>query len=505
MNRFKKIFGGMSGSNDPRYRTASPLALTLGCASSGGKMVFFVMMMMTGYVANTGFGVAVALTGILTTIKAWLDGGIDPFLAAIFDKMKVGKFGKIRVFLAIGYVIQAACAILMFNVLAGRFTGIAGVAVYIVLYFLFVIGYSVMSIGGTSIPTILTNDPKQRPFMNFVQMIYRYVGPILISNVLNLVVLPRYGNQISAEMLREACFWYCGFALLFVVMAFIGVSKVDTPEVLGALLSDENGNQKSVSVKDMLRMVRDNKPLRCYLVTGITDKIASNTNSQTVISTLLNGVLICSYQTANTLNNASTVIGFVFAFMGGVFIAKWGAKKATTLTSWVSIGINTLLAILCFVLGPTGMSKIGAGGFVMFLYMALNMGKSASTMILSTAEGMMRSDITDYELERSGNYMPGTVGAIYTFSEQIIASFGATIASLAVAAIGYTTTMPQLGDNATWSVLWVVQLICFGMPILGWLANIIAMKFYELDKERMVEVQTSIAERKKIARQAAGK
>lgn len=270
-------------------------------------------------------------------------------------------------------------------------------------------------------------------------------------------------------------------------------------------MSDESGKQKSIKVKDMFAMVKSNKPLRCYMITGITDKIATNTNKQQIITTLLNGILIGSYQTANTINNASTVIGFVFAFMGGIFIAKWGAKKATTLTSWASIGINTLLAILCFVLGPTGMSKIGAGGFVMFLYMALNMGKSASTMILSTAEGMMRSDITDYELERSGNYMPGTVGAIYTFSEQIIASFGATIASLAVAAIGYTTTMPQLGDNATWSVLWVVQLICFGMPILGWLANIIAMKFYELDKERMVEVQTSIAERKKIARQTAGK
>ena len=92
-----------------------------------------------------------------------------------------------------------------------------------------------------------------------------------------------------------------------------------------------------------------------------------------------------------------------------------------------------------------------------------------------------------------------------TFSEQIIASFGATMASFAVALIGYTTTMPQLGDDATWSVLWVVQIIVFGMPILGWLANVIAMRYYELDKERMVEVQTNIAERKKAARMASGK
>ena len=57
-------------------------------------------------------------------------------------------------------------------------------------------------------------------------------------------------------------------------MSLIGLSKVDTPEVLGKLMSDESGKQKSIKVKDMLAMVKDNKPLRCYMITGITDKIA---------------------------------------------------------------------------------------------------------------------------------------------------------------------------------------------------------------------------------------
>ena len=111
----------------------------------------------------------------------------------------------------------------------------------------------------------------------------------------------------------------------------------------------------------------------------------------------------------------------------------------------------------------------------------------------------------DYELYRSGNFMPGMVGAIYSFTEKLVASFGATIAAIAVAAIGYTEVMPQLGDDATWAVLWVVEIIVFGLPILGWLANIVAMKFYELDKERMVEIQTEIAEKKKIAKQSMNK
>lgn len=114
----------------------------------------------------------------------------------------------------------------------------------------------------------------------------------------------------------------------------------------------------------------------------------------------------------------------------------------------------------------------------------------------------MRADITDYELERSGAYMPGTVGAVYTFIEKIVASFGATIASLSVALIGYREVMPQMGDAATWPIFWVTMFLMFGMPVVGWLANIIAMKYYELDMQRMVEIQTHIAEKKKAAKQA---
>ena len=71
----------------------------------------------------------------------------------------------------------------------------------------------------------------------------------------------------------------------------------------------------------------------------------------------------------------------------------------------------------------------------MMVYVVFTMGVNASKMILNVAEGMMRADVIDYELERSGNYMPGTVGAVYSLTEKIIASFGSTIAAVAVAAI----------------------------------------------------------------------
>jgi Na+/melibiose symporter-like transporter len=113
---------------------------------------------------------------------------------------------------------------------------------------------------------------------------------------------------------------------------------------------------------------------------------------------------------------------------------------------------------------------------------------------------MMRADIVDYELDRSGNFMPGMVGACYTFIEKLISSLGSTFTTFAVGLIGYVTVMPQMGDKTTMPLFYLTMALVYGMPILGWLCNIIAMRFYSLDKERMVEIQTNIAEKKKALR-----
>ena len=59
----------------------------------------------------------------------------------------------------------------------------------------------------------------------------------------------------------------------------------------------------------------------------------------------------------------------------------------------------------------------------------------------------MRADVIDYELDRSGKYLPATVTATYNIVDQIISSLGATLALGAVALIGFTTVMPQPTDS----------------------------------------------------------
>lgn len=301
------------------------------------------------------------------------------------------------------------------------------------------------------------------------------------------------------ESLSEACVIFIITAFIFVMFSFIGLHRIDTPEILGEMVA-MGGKQTKVGIKEIVNIFKENVPMRCYLVTGITDKIASNSATQTIVLTMLNGILIANYKAATMITNAGTIISFVFVFLGGVYIAKKGVKVATKVWSAVNIFINIAIFAFLLYLGPTGMAQIGKGGVVMMVYVVFTMGVNASKMILNVAEGMMRADVIDYELERSGNYMPGTVGAVYSLTEKVIASFGSTIAAVAVAAIGYKTVMPQMGDAATWSIFWVTVILTYGFPILGWLCNIIAMKFYELDYDRMAEIQENIAEMKKQKR-----
>ena len=75
------------------------------------------------------------------------------------------------------------------------------------------------------------------------------------------------------------------------------------------------------------------------------------------------------------------------------------------------------------------------------------------------------------------------------------------IASTSVALIGYTSTMPQPGDECTTGVLVLTIGLTYALPMLGWICTLVAMKFCHLNREDMVAVQKCIAEKKEALKQ----
>ena len=118
----------------------------------------------------------------------------------------------------------------------------------------------------------------------------------------------------------------------------------------------------------------------------------------------------------------------------------------------------------------------------------------------TTAGTAFLADVIDYELDRSGKYIPAVVSGTYSLIDKIVSSFSALIATACVAMIGYTATMPQPGDTPTAGIFWVTMFLRYGLAILGWICTLIAMRKCKLDKAEMVEVQKRIADKKAAAK-----
>lgn len=92
------------------------------------------------------------------------DAVMDPIIGALIDKTN-GRFGKFRPYMVLGNVIMAVSAFLLY--LGTRFIPDTMMWLcytsYVVIYALYVIGYTFQTSCTRSGQTVLTNDLKQRP------------------------------------------------------------------------------------------------------------------------------------------------------------------------------------------------------------------------------------------------------------------------------------------------------------------------------------------------------
>lgn len=78
-------------------------------------MSVYSLIGMASYSASIGYGITTAAVGIILTCSRILDGITDPLLAFVYDRVNT-KFGKLRILLVAGYLIEALA-------LYGMFTG----------------------------------------------------------------------------------------------------------------------------------------------------------------------------------------------------------------------------------------------------------------------------------------------------------------------------------------------------------------------------------------------
>ena len=468
-----------------QYRRAKLWQIILYACNAFVGMSVYSLIGMASYAASIGFGIGMAVIGVILTGTRILDGVTDPMLAFLYDKVNT-KFGKIRILMIVGFAIEAVALLCMYDWAAGK--GLGTVA-FVLFYVIYVIGYTIVNMTAQTIPPLMTNDPKQRPTLGVWVTALNYMVPMALTMLLNVVLLPKFGGTYSQEFLSAACKLCLTLAAIGVVLVCIGVSEYDKPENFRGLTKE----RQPLKVKDMVEVLKGNRPLQCYIISAASDKIAQVTASQAVIGTMLSGIIIGNMGISTILMVIGMLPSILFAVVGAKYAGKHGNMETIVTWTKICIVISVIMCAFFVVINPKDIAKMGA---ITIVYVVLTLCKNGANMCVSTVNTAFMSDLIDYELDRSGRYVPAVVTGTYSFLDKLISSFGAAIATGAVALVGYTSTVPQPGDPATPEIFWLTMFLTFGLPIIGWICTLAAMKFCKLNKAEMVEVQKRIAAKK---------
>lgn len=444
-------------------------------------------MFLTGFITYYCVGVAGLLTavvGIILTGIRIFDGITDPIIGFLIDKTD-GKFGKFRPFMVLGNVIMILATFVMLQT-THLVPEELRYLYFIFIYGIYIIGYTFQTACTKAGQACLTNDPKQRPIFSmfdgvFVTVIFMGLQ-IIVSNVL----IPMTGG-FNQQFFNLAWVMTALCSAVLTLLAIIGIWKKDRTEFFGT------GVAQKIKFKEYWDVIKNNRAIQMLVVSASTDKLAMTIGQNAILTTILYGILVGNYALSGQISLITLLPTLFLGLWGMNFSRKTGMKKAIVVASWLGIIVTAGMALFVYVvdMGAVSLSSLNMITIIFILFLIV---RGAVNNVSGNIVIPMIADCADYETYRTGRYVPGMMGTLFSFVDKIISSFATTVITLSLAFIGYANTLPQIGDPVTNTIKTFYVVMAFGVPILGLVCNVIAMKFYPLSREKMIEVQTKIRE-----------
>lgn len=107
----------------------------------------------------------------------------------------------------------------------------------------------------------------------------------------------------------------------------------------------------------------------------------------------------------------------------------------------------------------------------------------------------MVADCADYEIYRSGKFIPGIMGTLFSLVDKLVSSLSATVVSIALLFIN-VDVLPTKKTPYVDGMNWVVIVLFCIVPMIAWALTLFSMKGYALDGKRIKTIQAVNAARK---------
>ena len=469
--------------------------------NNGATNVYFVLIL--SYIANFGnvvLGLTMLFASFMVTGMRVFDAITDPIIGALMDRTNT-KFGKFRPFMVIGNVTMAVSVLLLYvvtpfvpeSMMWLRYT------LFILLYMVWVIGYTFQTSVTRSAQPVLTNDPKQRPLFTVFNTIGSLAGMGLMQVIGMVMAWDSFAGDYNAK-------WYAimtpigiVISMLLTALAVIGIAEKDNEKYFGI-----GGKQESVKITEYIQIIKSNKPLQRLMVAGGGCKLALAIAQNMTVLIMLYGCMMGNYDTFNMVFMA---LGYVFSapfFLLTVRTSQKHGQKAS-LMRYVAVALICYVGVLALLMlwqpgNPAlGLSLIGENGLSINLYtiafiLFFGIGYGAYYATADMPIPMV-ADCADYETYRSGKFVPGIMGTLFSLVDKLVSSLAAAVVSIALMCIGISD-LPTKTTPYVEGMNWVVIVLFCIIPMIAWALTLLAMKGYSLDSKRIKTIQAVNAARK---------
>ena len=463
--------------------------------NNGATNVYFILVL--SYVLNFGGGVLSLLPIFVSTMIAAMrvfDAFTDPILGALIDRTNT-KFGKFRPYMVLGNLVMAV-SILTLYILTPMIPETmmwARYVLFVVLYAVWVIGYTFQTSCTRSGQTVLTNDPKQRPMFTLFNTVGSLVGMGAMQFIAP-VIGKHTGGYNTPEFFATLAPLGIVVSIVLTILAVIGIAEKDQPKYFGL-----GGETEKVKIRDYVEIIKNNKPMQRLMVAGAGSKLALAIATHTIVLAMLNGSKMNNY---DGLYLPMMVLGYVFSapfFLLTMCTSQKKGQKAS-LQMYVAraliLNVGVLALLLLWGQGNAAtslsFSNINLYTIAFVIFFGIGYGAYYSTADMPIP---MVADCSDYETYRSGKYIPGIMGTLFSLVDKLVSSLASVVITIALACIGFSGTPDQYTPYAP-GMNWVVIVLFCVIPMLAWIATLWAMKGYSLTGTRMKEIQTINGARK---------
>ena len=256
--------------------------------------------------------------------------------------------------------------------------------------------------------------------------------------------------------------------------------------------------QEKVKVSEYIQIIKNNKPMQRLMIAGAGCKLALSIATNTTVLCMLYGCMMGNY---DSLYLPMMILGYVASVPFFLLTVRTSQKKGqkASLVRYVSVALICYVGVLALLLlwnPANGMNLVfpHVNVYTILFIICFGVGYGAYYATADMPIPMV-ADCSDYETYRSGKYIPGIMGTLFSLVDKLVSSLAATVVGIAVGVIGLSNLPTAETPYAPGMNAVVIVLFCV-IPMAAWAITLIAMKGYSLTGERMKEIQEVNAKRR---------